>query len=134
MAKYHSAVLDIPMTACGDLNDYQYYFVKGASTAGWVELANGSSNPMPLGILQNDPRSLEEAVVRIMGTSKIYTIPAGAHKYGDFLMSSSAGQAEIHSGSGTAAGVAMDNVAAGASIYTEILLFPVTNQVTDNTT
>ena len=133
MAKYQKGVLDISMTACGDLNSSQYCFVKAASTAGRVELANGASNPMPMGILQNDPRSLEAAQVRIMGTSKVWTVVQSAYQYNDFLISGSVGQATLHSGSVPAAGIAMEDVPAGASIYSEILLFPVTNQVTDNT-
>ena len=133
MAKYQKGVLDISMTACGDLSGNQYYFVRCASTAGRVQVANGASGPMPLGILQNAPSSLETAQVRVMGTSKVWACIQNAFKFGDFLLSGSVGQADLYSGSGTAAGVAMEDVAAGASNYTEILLFPVTSQITDNT-
>ena len=134
MAKYNAAVFDLPMTACGDLNSYQYCFVRCASTPGRVELANGSSAPMPLGILQNDPRSLEEATVRILGTSKVWACINSAYKYGDFLSSGSVGQAEILGATGSGVqGVAMEDVAAGASIFSEILLWPQASYFIDNT-
>ena len=133
MAKYNAAVFDMPMTACGDLNSSQYCFVKCASTAGRVMLANGASGPQPLGILQNDPKSLEEATVRIYGTSKVYSTGSNAWGYGDFLMSGSVGQAELAITGSAVGGVAMDDVAAGASVYSEILLLPFLSAFADNT-
>jgi len=135
MAKYQGAVLDLPLTACGDLGEYQYHFVRTASTNGRVQLANGSSGPMPLGILQNDPRDLEEATVRVMGTSKVFISGSGAVGYGDFLSSMSLGHAELQSGSTAVQGICLEDVARSDStttnVYGEILLFPVTNKVTD---
>ena len=133
MAKYQAAVLDLPMTACGDLNSYQYFFVRCASTNGRIQVANGASGPMPLGVLQNDPRDLEEATVRVWGTSKVKFCTENAVGYGDWVVSGSAGTAEEHSGSIAATGIAMEDVVAGASTYAEVLLFPVSTNVTDNT-
>jgi hypothetical protein len=71
--------------------------------------------------------------VRIFGTSKVYSTGSAAWGYGDFLMSGSVGQAEIAvTGSGIS-GVAMENVATGASVYSEILLLPTLSAFCDNT-
>jgi len=140
MAKYQGAVLDLPMTACGDLGAYQYHFVRTASTNGRVQLANGSSGPMPLGILQNDPRDLEEATVRVMGTSKVMISGSIAISYGDFLSCMSTGHAELHvstSGSRASQGICLEDVKRSDStttnVYGEILLFPLSVNVTDQT-
>ena len=135
MANYQGAFFDLPMTASGDLGDYQYHFVQCANTPGRVLLSTGASGPMPLGILQNDPKNLEEATVRIWGTSKIYISGSVALKYGDLLSSMSTGHAELTSGSRAAQGISLEDVARSdtTAIYGEMLLFPVTTNVTDNT-
>ena len=135
MANYQGAYFDMPMTACGDLGDYQYHFVRGASTAGRVEVANGASGPMPFGVLQNDPRNLEEATVRVWGTSKVVVSGSAALKYNDFLSSMSTGHAELSSGSRAVQGICLEDVARSdaSQIWAEMLLFPVTTNVTDNT-
>jgi len=132
MTNFQGVVFDLPMTASGDLNSYQYYFVKGASTAGRVDAATGASGPHVLGVLQNDPRSLEEATVRILGTSKVYFSSSTALGYMDLVSSGSAGAGEAQSGSRPAVGYALENVVAGTG-YAEVLLSPVIPIITDNT-
>ena len=56
-------------TADGDLSAKQYHFVK-QSTAGKVAICSGATD-RPIGVLQNDPTDGQEAVVMIMGVSKV---------------------------------------------------------------
>jgi hypothetical protein len=49
----------------------QYRFVRAGSIAGEVRLASGASNPGPLGVLQNSPSTGQEAVVVMIGPTKL---------------------------------------------------------------
>lgn len=48
-----------------------YRFVRAGSVAGEVRLASGASNPGPLGVLQNSPSTGQEAVVVMIGPTKL---------------------------------------------------------------
>ena len=125
MATYGYGI-DLPFTASGDLGSYQYRFVKAASLAKRVDLANGASNPLPLGVLQNDPDSLDSAQVRIYGETKVWYSSSTAINYGAFLMSGSAGGAET---AGTVAGssvqgISLEDAAPAGSGYISMLLWP----------
>jgi hypothetical protein len=66
------------LTAAADLSSKQYYFVKLAS-ATTVNVCSAITD-LPIGILQNNPESGEQAVVQIFGISKVVadgTITAG---------------------------------------------------------
>ena len=66
------------LTAAADLSSKQYYFVKLAS-ATTVNVCSAVTD-LPIGILQNNPESGEQAVVQIFGISKVVadgTITAG---------------------------------------------------------
>jgi hypothetical protein len=66
---YESPGIDIgTFTAAADLSAKQFYFVKLAS-ATTVNVCTAITD-LPIGILQNDPASGEQAVVRIFGISK----------------------------------------------------------------
>jgi hypothetical protein len=66
---YESPGIDLgTLTAAGDLSGKQFYFVKLAS-ATTVNVCTAITD-LPIGILQNDPESGEQAVVRIFGISK----------------------------------------------------------------
>ena len=72
MANYRDlGISDAAFTADVDLTQKKYYFVKCASTTGNVEVATGTCNPVPLGILQNSPSLGQEAQVRVLGFSKL---------------------------------------------------------------
>jgi hypothetical protein len=60
----------LPFEAAEDLSDYQYHFVKLGSTKGQVALLD-AANDVPIGVLQNEPASGEEASVMIHGVSKV---------------------------------------------------------------
>jgi|TARA_R100000093_G_scaffold17740_1_gene10173 hypothetical protein len=67
---YESPGIDLgTLTAAGDLSSKQFYFVKLAS-ATTVNVCTAITD-LPIGILQNDPESGEQAVVRIFGISKV---------------------------------------------------------------
>ena len=66
------------LTAAADLSSKQYYFVKLAS-ATTVNVCSAITD-LPIGILQNNPESGEQAIVQIFGISKVVadgTITAG---------------------------------------------------------
>ncbi len=66
---YESPGIDIgTFPAAADLSAKQFYFVKLAS-ATTVNVCTAITD-LPIGILQNDPASGEQAVVRIFGISK----------------------------------------------------------------
>ena len=67
---YESPGIDFgTLTAAADLSAKQYYFVKLAS-ATTVNVCTATTD-RAIGILQNDPESGEQAVVRIFGISKV---------------------------------------------------------------
>lgn len=61
--------IDRTFLAAEDLSSYQYRFITIASDT-TVQLPNGATE-YPIGILQNAPVSGEEAVVRMVGISKL---------------------------------------------------------------
>jgi len=124
---------DETFSASGDLSSYQYRFVSPASTAKRVQLGTGASGPAPLGVLQDDPKSGYECVVRIQGTTKVSGDAEGtAIVYGDFLTCGSAGQAVVTTGSGFSA-VALEALASGSGVNIEVMLLPHSAYLADNT-
>ena len=132
MATYNWQV-NLPFSASGDLSSHQYKFVKPATTAKRVLLANGASNPAPLGVLQNDPISGEEAQVCFLGVSQLWVSSSANIAYGDFLRCGSAGGAELHNevGASAANGIALEAMSAGSG-YIEALIFPFFSILWDN--
>jgi hypothetical protein len=115
-------VLDKTFIAGEDLSSAQYYFVY-ISDDQTVSLCT-TSHLDAIGVLQNDPKSGEEAVVRVIGTSKV--------KFGDAVavgvrvISTTAGKADgIGSLSATeqiVLGITLE--AAANNDIAEILLLP----------
>lgn len=58
------------LAATGDLSAKQFYWVKMSSTAGKVKVVNATTDE-PIGILQNDPTSGDEAEVQYQGIAKV---------------------------------------------------------------
>lgn len=115
-------IADLTFSASGDMSSNQYKFMKMASTAKRVLLANGASNPGPIGILQNDPLSGEPASVKVWGTTQVWFSGSANVSYGDFLVSGSAGGAE-KAALCTANAIALETITAGSG-YIEALVFP----------
>ena len=77
-------ILDLTFTAGEDLSDYQYYAVY-LSADNTVKVCT-TSHVDAIGVLQNDPESGEEAVVRALGSTKVKVgeaITAGKRCYVD---------------------------------------------------
>jgi len=137
MANYSGTGLDLPFTAASDMDSYQYRFVKiDTSTgtyAGAVNLATGGSNPVPIGVLQNDPRAGTAANVRIAGVTKVFISSSTAIQNGNLLMSGSAGEAEIVDANASAfSGVALEAITAGSG-YISMLLRPYVSKISGTT-
>ena len=122
---YSGQGIDLPFSASGDLNAVQYRWVMPATTEGQVLQADGASGPEPVGVLQNDPRSLDAAAVRVAGTTLLY-VDAGpsAILYGSFLTSGSTGLGVKQGGAGSNVyhALALQAVASGSGVLIEALL------------
>lgn len=74
--------IDLSFEAGSNMDDYQYHWVgtmgTTAAVVGRVYIVGGGSNPGPLGVLQNDPRSGAEAKVRMMGSTQLRVNAAGS--------------------------------------------------------
>lgn len=64
-----NSAVKITLVAGEDLSAKQYYFVK-INTSGQAVLCSGATDK-PIGVLQNDPASGEEAVITVVGGSKV---------------------------------------------------------------
>lgn len=123
MAFYSGMGIDIPFSASGDLNSYQYHFVRCASTSWMVDVAVGACHPVAIGVLQNDPMSGQEATVRVAGITKIKCDAGGAITYGQVLTSASNGRAMVSTGSHVM-GLALEADSSGCG-YISMYLWPV---------
>ncbi len=130
MAFYSGMGIDIPFSASGDLNSYQYCFVKCASTSWRVDVATGACNPVAIGVLQNDPLSGDGATVRVAGITKIYCDAGGAITYGQVLTSASCGKAVVATASHIM-GVALEADSSGCGLIS-MFLWPVNTILVSN--
>ena len=64
-------IVDATFVAGANFSACPYQFVSAGSVVGEVVLATGTSNPAPIGIIQNNPSTGQEARVRVMGYSKL---------------------------------------------------------------
>lgn len=64
-----NSAVKITLVAGADLSAKQYYFVK-INTSGEAVLCAAATDK-PIGVLQNDPASGEEAVITVVGGSKV---------------------------------------------------------------
>ncbi len=106
-------VLDLTFKAGEDLSEKRYYFVYLSDDHTVSLCASGHVNA--IGVLQNNPKSGEEALVRVLGTSKVVSgTPISA---GDRVVSDVNGKADKEAAlSGTeqiALGIALEDAAAG---------------------
>ena len=118
------------LKANADLSALQYYFVKTGSVVGEVAAAVTLAGSV-LGVLQNDPKTGEEANVRVLGTTKLrVTTEAAASPvtYGGYIKSSSTGMGVGHAIAGTGSAfscaISLGELASGSGTYIEALLLP----------
>lgn len=124
MSTYSGDGINLTLSASGDLNAKQYYFVALTSDRK-VLGANGASNPSPIGVLQNDPRDGEAANVRVGGTSLLWIDPTTAVNVGTPLVSGSTGMGRPGNSASAISAVALEAVAAGATpVLKEVLVLP----------
>jgi len=90
-------VLDLTFVAGEDLSNAQYQFVYVSDNQTVKLCTTGSLDA--IGVLQNNPKAGEEALVRVLGTSKVkadeYSIAAGSR-----IVSSENAKAVTKSGTG----------------------------------
>ncbi len=135
MANFSGFGIDLPFKAASDMNSYQYCFVKldAAAGANYVNVATGGSRPVPLGVLTNDPHVDGAATVRVAGIAKVWASSSTAIQVGNFLISGSAGQAEIVNANASAfSGIALEDMTAGSG-YMSVLLRPYVSVVSGTT-
>ncbi len=122
---YESPGVDIgTFTAAAELSGKQFHFVVLAS-ATTVNVATAITNA-PIGILQNDPESGEQAVVRISGVSKV--VADGTLAAGNFIGTSADAQADaISPGTDTTVYMTGQCVEAASAGETTTMILNITN-------
>ena len=122
---YESPGTDIgTFTAAADLSAKQYHFVILAS-ATTVNVATAITNA-PIGILQNNPESGQQAIVQISGISKV--VADGTLAAANFIGTSADGQADaISPGTDTTVYMMGQCIQAASAGETTSMILNVTN-------
>lgn len=110
---------DVDFSTCG-----QHRFVKAASTQGYVALMTTAGGD-PLGVLQNNPKAGDAAVVRLAGTTLLSFDSASAATVGGYVKTGSDGQGLGYanvSASVFAVGKALEALSSGSGVKVEVLL------------
>ena len=124
MAYESPQVLVGTLTAAADLSAKQYHFVVLAS-ATTVNVATAITHA-PIGILQNNPESGEQAIVAISGSSKV--VADGTLAAGNFIGTSADAQADaISPGTDTTVYMTGQCLEAAAAGQTTNMLLNITN-------
>ena len=131
MATYGGWAWEDSWVANADLSAKQYFCVTTGSVVGECKIGTGASGPAILGVLQNDPIQGDEAVVRIMGITKVSACgavaggAATAIAYGDFVSATgSDGRMRPNvSASSIANGIALEALASGGTGIIKVMLF-----------
>jgi len=111
-------------TAAADLSAKQYHFVVLAS-ATTVNVATAITNA-PIGILQNNPESGQQAIVRIAGLSKV--VADGTLAAANFIGTSADAQADaISPGTDTTVYMTGQCVEAASAGETTTMILNITN-------
>lgn len=123
MTYYSGDAVEITLTASGDMNSNQYKFVQLATTAGRFLLATGASGPVPIGVLQNDPASLDAGRIMVHGVTQLWIDAATAVAYADFITAGSDGRGvtAATAGSNQYYGIALEAVASGSALIPVLL-------------
>lgn len=125
---------DESFKAAVDLSAKQYYWVRAGSVVNEVALATGGSVPQPIGILQNNPKAGEEAVVRIFGISKLAasatasTGAASAIANGDIITCGSGGLG-VKASASVFNAMALEAVGSGTGATIKVFINPPFNHI-----
>ena len=122
---YESPSISIgTFTAAADLSAKQYHFVSLA-TATTVNVCSAITNA-PIGILQNNPESGQQAVVQVFGVSKV--VADGTLAAGNFIGTSADGQADaISPGTDTTVYMTGQCIQAASAGETTTMFLNITN-------
>lgn len=91
MANYFDdGIAEIPLLADGDLTAQQWAVVSPASAVGYAASCDSGCNPIPLGILTNNPCTGEAAAIKALGFTKAKARANSCYlKYGGYLFAAS---------------------------------------------
>ena len=122
---YESPSISIgTFTAAADLSAKQYHFVSLA-TATTVNVCSAITNA-PIGILQNNPTSGQQAIVQLFGISKV--VADGTLAAGNFIGTSADGQADaISPGTDTTVYMTGQCIQAASAGETTTMFLNITN-------
>ena len=122
---YESPSISIgTLTAAADLSAKQYHFVSLA-TATTVNVCSAITNA-PIGILQNNPTSGQQAIVQLFGVSKV--VADGTLAAGNFIGTSADGQADaISPGTDTTVYMTGQCIQAASAGETTTMFLNITN-------
>ena len=124
MAYESPQVLIGTLTAAADLSAKQYHFVSLAS-ATTVNVCTAITNA-PIGILQNNPTSGQQAIVQLFGISKV--VADGTLAAGNFIGTSADGQADaISPGTDTTVYMTGQCIQAASAGETTTMFLNITN-------
>lgn len=122
MTEYSGWGWDETFSASGDLSGKLFRFVALASAGDrYVNLASGASNPLPIGVLQNQPEDGQAAAVRILGITPLFATATSAITPGTYLTSTTDGVAIKATGS-PAAAMALESLSSGSAVISALLL------------
>ena len=104
-------------------SNYQYHFVE-LQSAGYVHKADsGSATYAPIGVLQNNPASGEDAAVCVIGATKLVIDSTGA-SYGAWLTCDGSGRGSATTTASLVCAVALADSDTSASSIIPVLLCP----------
>lgn len=115
--------------SAADLNAWKYRFVRGTATQGYIntcsETAITSLGPLSvMGVLQNNPRAEEAAVVAFKGLSKVI-VGNGGITANMFITHNASGQAINAVSGGMVCGRALETVSNVGEVGTVMLFMPI---------
>lgn len=109
-------------TAAADLSGKQYHAVRG-SAINTTNQASDATNSGVLGVLQNKPKSSENATIAFLGLSKF--VVGGAITANDILTTNSSGRAAVVTSGQMAMGRAIETATTDGEEITALLFPPV---------
>lgn len=131
MAKYQGATgVDLSFIADVDLGGYQHRLMKAASTTGYVTY-QGTAAGSCIGVLMNDPKAGEEALVRVFGPAPVIVDTDGGASpaaYWRWFQSGSTGMAQprvpVYAASAFLCGYTLEALTTGSGVTLSAFINP----------